>query len=162
VKIFAPGILYRAHTARRDDTWLVIASRLANGRVQWVDLLSSSPAMRRRPALCSPHTKVTYRKSLLLPFTTLSSSHRPHHHSLSLQSGAPPLTPTHRLSLLPRAFQADISGSSWLTYLPTTATPRSQLGLNTTLAPQDAFASACRRHVCRGPRLSLQPAFRCF
>lgn len=110
----------------------------------------------------SPHTKLTYRKSLLLASTLSPPSTALLHHPLPYYKGASPLTPTPRLSLPPRAIKQtyQVAFCSPACLRPTPEEPISR-HKHISLFPQDAFASACCRHVRRGPGLPLQPAFSC-
>ena len=168
--VFAPGILdsLRPPTppARRDDTWPVTVASLANGRVQWVNLLSAS-AVAALPggfgsilALRTPNSLIespscSCQHSFLLPppsSTTLSPTSR-----VLLLSRPPPDSRYHR-EPTKQTYQV-----AFPAHLPAyDQHARSQFrGTNTPTFPRDAFASARRRHVRRGPGLPLQPALGC-
>ena len=164
--LLPPGILdsLREPTppARLDDTWPVTVARLANGRVQWVDLLSAS-AVAGPPggfasilALRTPNSPIESPSCSCLVDTLSFSPTALLHHPLPYHKGSPPLTPTHRLSLPPRATKQtyQVAFCSPACLRPTPEEPISRQ-THTSLFPQDAFASARRRHVRRGPGLPL-------
>ena len=161
--VFAPGILdgLRPPTppARCDDTWPVTVPRLANGRVQWSNLLSAS-AVAALPggfgsilALRTPNSLIespscSCQHSFLLPppsSTTLSPTNR-----VLLLSRQPPDSRYHR-EPIKQTYQ--VAERSPACLRPTPEEPISRHKHSS--FPRDAFASARRRHVRRGPCLPL-------
>lgn len=118
MKIFAPGILdsLRQPTppARRDDTWPVTVARLANGRVQWVNLLSAS-------AVAGPSGGFASILALRTPNSLIQSPSCSCQHSFLFHRPPPPPSPllqgcssSHanpQTLVTTESHQADISGS---------------------------------------------------